>query len=462
MNDYSIDGVMRRAKRIFFVGIGGISMSSLAFVCRERGYEVAGSDRAVSHMTERLEAAGIPVVHEHRSENIAGADAVVYTGAVSMENPELSAAAARGMPLIYRADLLGYLMRDYTHRIGVAGMHGKSTATSMLAHLFLASGRAPTVLSGAETEEMGGAYTLGGEDYFIFEACEYKDSFLSFFPTISVILDIDLDHTDYFSGGMAQIKDSFARYARLPFAAPCALPAVVASADDENACEALSGIPALVTFGIREEADYRAVNVGLADGRPFFDIQKHGAFFAHIKLSVFGYHNIYNALATTAVGDLLGVSPEEIAASLATFAGLKRRFEYKTAINGARVYIDYAHHPREIAATLKAARAMTGGRLICFFEPHTYSRTAALFALFAGCFSDADTVYFLDIYAAREVNTTGVSSEKLAAATPNGHYLSSYEQAVETIRREVKEGDTVMILGAGTIDRIAEMLKENE
>ena len=204
------------------------------------------------------------------------------------------------------------------------------------------------------------------------------------------------------------------------------------------------------------------MDIRLADGRPRFDIQKHGVFFAHIELSVFGYHNIYNALATAVVGDLLGVPPEEIASSLATFEGLKRRFEYKGNVNGARVYIDYAHHPRELAATLKAARAMTGGRLICFFEPHTYSRTAALFDLFAGCFRDADIVYFLDIYAAREVNTTGVSSEKLAAATPNGHYLSSYEQAVETIRREAEEGDTVMILGAGTVDHIAEMLKENE
>ena len=461
MNGMELDAVMQRAKRLFFVGIGGISMSSLAFVCRGRGYEVAGSDRAYSAMTERLEASGIPVVHEHRAENIDGADAVVYTGAVSMDNPELAAAVSRGLPIIYRADLLGYIMKEYTHRIGVAGMHGKSTTTSMLAHLFMAAGREPTVLSGAETEEMGGAYTVGGHEYFIFEACEYKDSFLCFFPTISILLDIDLDHTDYFTGGLPQIEASFAAWARLPFAEPCALPVAVASADDDRVREVVRGVPHAVTFGIRHEADYRAVNVTQEQGRPSFDILRRGEMFAHVTLSVFGEHNIYNALATAAVGDLLGLSAAEIASALATFVGLRRRFEHKTSVNGAEVYIDYAHHPREIKATLAAARAMTRGRLICFFEPHTYTRTAALFDEFAACFDDADRVYFLDIYAAREVNTTGVSSEKLAAATPRGGYVASYEEAVRTIRREASAGDTVLILGAGTIDSVADMLTEN-
>ena len=461
MND-SINLVMQTAKRIFFVGIGGISMSSLAFVCLERGYDVRGSDRVRSPMTERLEGAGIPVVYEHRADNIDGCDAVVYTGAVSMENPELAAAAAHGIPTIYRADLLGYIMKDYTHRIGISGMHGKSTATSMMAHMFLAAGRRPTVLSGAETNEMGGAYTIGGRDYFIFEACEYKDSFLCFYPTVSVVLDIDVDHTDYFSGGIGQIEKSFAKYAHLPFESQNVLPFTVANADDDNVKESLTDIPVLVTFGIKNAADYMAENIVISEGRPSFDIRKGDKILAHIDLAVYGYHNIYNALAAAAVGDMLGISAADIASTLATFEGLRRRFEYKCTVNGARVYIDYAHHPREIAATLRAARGLAHGRLICFFEPHTYSRTAALWDGFTRCFEEADDVYFLDIYAAREENIYGVSSEKLAAATPNAGYIASYSQAAETVRRDARPGDTVMILGAGTIDRVAELLTENE
>lgn len=455
----SIDAVMARAKKLFFVGIGGISMSSLAFVCRRRGYEVSGSDRAYSAMTEKLENEGIPVIHEHLAKSVEGADAVVYTGAVSLSSPELAAATEKKIPIIYRADLLGYMMKNYTHRIGVAGMHGKSTCTSMLAHLFMDAKRRPTVLSGAETEEMGGAYTIGEKEYFIFEACEYKDSFLCFFPTVSVVLGIDLDHTDYFTEGLPQIKRSFAKYANLPFAEDAALPFSVMCADDENVKDILPEARGAVTFGITsEDADYRAVNITEERGRYAFDVLKKGEYLTRIALSVVGCHNIYNALASTAVGDMLGLSPREISAGLGSFTGLRRRFEYKGNVNGADIYIDYAHHPRELAATLAGARKMTGGRLICFFEPHTYSRTVSLFDEFASSFADVDEVFFLDIYAAREENVWGVSSEKLAAATPRGKYASSYEDAARIIRETAGENDTVMILGAGTVDKIANIL----
>ena len=279
MNEQNqIDIVMQTAKKLFFVGIGGISMSSLAFVCRRRGYTVAGSDRAYSAMTDKLENAGIPVVHTHLAENIEGADAVVYTGAVSLESPELAAAKAKKIPIIYRADLLGYIMKHYIHRIGVAGMHGKSTCTSMLAHLFMDEGKKPTVLSGAETEEMGGAYIIGNKDYFIFEACEYKDSFLCFFPTVSVVLGIDLDHTDYFTEGLPQIKRSFTRYANIPFESDSAIPFSVMCADDANVREIIPSVQDAVTFGIHENADYRAVALSENRGRFSFDILKNGNF----------------------------------------------------------------------------------------------------------------------------------------------------------------------------------------
>ncbi len=453
-----IDEIMKRAKSLFFVGIGGISMSSLAFVCRRRGYIVAGSDRAYSAMTSRLEEAGIPICHTHAAGNIEGFDAVIYTGAVDFKNPELAAAASAGVPVIYRADLLGYIMRIYTHRIGVAGMHGKSTCTSMLSHLFMDAGRKPTVLSGAETREMGGAYTVGEKEYFIFEACEYKDSFLHFFPTCSVILSIDVDHTDYFTGGLPQIKESFLEYASLPFEGDAALPFSVVCADDANIRAMLPELKGAVTFGIdSEDATYRATNISEARGRFSFDLMRDEEFLCRIALSVVGRHHIYNALASAAVGHMLGLSPEEISRGLSGFEGLLRRFEYKGFVSGAEVYIDYAHHPREITAVLEGARKMTRGRLIAFFEPHTYTRTEALFDEFARAFSDADEVYFLDIYAAREVNTSGVSSRGLSVATPRGHYVSSYEEAAHIIRETAKAGDTVMILGAGTVDRVADL-----
>lgn len=454
-----IKELMSRVKSLFFVGIGGISMSSLAFCCRARGYRVGGSDRAYSSMTERLENEGIPVIHIHDGENIEGYDAVVYTGAVTMENPEMAAAAEKGLPMIYRADLLAYIMQLYKHRVGVAGMHGKSTCTSMLSHMFMASGRKPTVLSGAETREMNGAYTVGEKNYFIFEACEYKDSFLHFYPTVSILLNLDLDHTDYFTGGIPQIQASFSEYAKLPFLDDRAeLPFTVANADDALLMEAMRDVPHLLTYGVEKDADYTARNIVMNGGRASFDIYKGSGYLSHVDFKVVGYHNIYGGLAAAIVADMLGFSGEEIGETLSTFAGLLRRFEYKGTVNGADVYIDYAHHPKELTATLRGAREMTKGRLICFFEPHTYSRTASLFSEFAASFDDADDVYFLDIYAAREHNVSGVSSEALARATKNGNYASSYEEAVRIIAGNAKEDDTVMILGAGTVDRIANML----
>lgn len=455
----NIESTLSEAKSLFFVGIGGISMSSLAFCCKSRGWRIGGSDRAYSAMTDKIEAAGIPVSHIHDGKNIEGYDALVYTGAVSMENPEMAAAAKKGIPMIYRADLLAYLMRFYKHRVGVAGMHGKSTCTSMLAHMFMAADRKPTVLSGAETEEMGGAYTVGEKNYFIFEACEYKDSFLHFYPSASVLLNLDLDHTDYFTDGIPQIQRSFETYAKLPYADSSAeLPFTVANADDPLLMEAMKDVPHLLTYGIENPADYTAKNITENAGRYSFDIYKGENFFTHVDLFVVGYHHIFGSLASAIVGDMLGLSPEEIGETLSTFKGLLRRFEYKGDVNGAEIYIDYAHHPRELKATLKAARAMTKGRLLAFFEPHTYSRTASLFDEFADSFHDADQTYFLDIYAAREANIYGVSSEKLADAVANAAYIPSYDAAADLIRAAAREGDTVMILGAGTVDRIAKIL----
>ena len=445
---------LENAKKIFFVGIGGISMSSIAFVFKSKGYDVSGSDRAESDMTRKLTAAGITVHRGHDSANVAGADAVIYTGAVNEQNPEIAEAKRLGLPIIYRADALGYMMKKYGTRIGVSGSHGKSTCTAMISHVLIASGADPTVMCGAETAEMGGAYRVGAKKDFVFEACEYKDSFLGFFPSVSVVLNIDLDHTDYFTGGLEQIKASFRKYAMLALNDGGA---AVANADDENTVSALSGLPC-ITFGVKNEADFRAENISCANGHAEFDIVKRGAYFCHICMSIPGEHNIYNALASAAACDLAGASAEDIAAYISDFTGLSRRFENKGRVNGAEVYIDYAHHPRELRAAVAAARGLCRGKLICVFEPHTYSRTYSLFDEFAASFGGADRIIFTDIYAAREVNTYGVSSLQLAEAVAGGEYAASYADAAGKIRASANAGDLVLVLGAGTVTEVARLL----
>jgi UDP-N-acetylmuramate--alanine ligase len=308
-------------------------------------------------------------------------------------------------------------------------------------------------MCGAETAEMGGAYRVGEKKDFVFEACEYKDSFLGFFPSVAVVLNIDLDHTDYFTEGLEQIKSSFRKYALL---AVNEGGKAVANADDENTVSALSGLP-LVTFGVKSAADFTAENISYEGGYAEFDIVKRGAFFCRVHMSIPGEHNIYNALACAASCDLAGVSPEDIGKYISDFAGLSRRFEKKGSVRGADVYIDYAHHPRELRAAVSAARKLCRGSLICVFEPHTYSRTYSLFDEFAASFAGADRIIFTDIYAAREVNTYGVSSLQLAEAA-GGEYEPTYAQAAENIRASVKAGDLVLVLGAGTVTEVASML----
>ena len=431
-------------------------MSSIAFVFHSKGYDVAGSDRAQSNMTRKLEASGIKVYHGHDARNVLGADAIIYTGAVNAQNPEIAEAQKLGIPLIYRADALGYMMKKYKTRIGVSGSHGKSTCTAMISHVLIASGNDPTVMCGAETAEMGGAYRVGNKGSFVFEACEYKDSFLGFFPNIAVILNIDLDHTDYFTNGLEQIKESFRKYAAISIASGGK---VVSNADDENTESALCGMEK-VTYGIKSEAHFKAINIVYESGYAEFDIIKNGDLFCHIHLSVPGEHNIYNALATAASCCLAGISPEDIAEYISDFEGLSRRFEKKGSVNGAQVYIDYAHHPKEIKAAVFAARKLCKGKLVCVFEPHTYSRTYSLFEDFAASFKEADRIIFTDIYAARETNVYGVSSEALAKATPRGEYASSYECAADMIRASACADDLVIILGAGTVNEVASFLND--
>ncbi len=451
MEKENIAKILKNAKNLYFIGIGGISMHSLAQIAAGRGYTVAGTDRQPSDITKKLEAAGIKVNYAHAEENVCGFDAVIYTAAVAHGCPELDYAQKNSIPCLKRAEFLGYIMCDYRTRIGVAGMHGKSTATSMLSYIFMQTDRNPTIVNGARLDILGGASRIGAKDYFLFEACEYTDSFLSFYPTISVVLNVDLDHTDYFSG-IEQIKDSFAKYMSISQTA-------IVNADDANAMEAASKSTAeIITFAIDNKADYTAENLESRHGRYSFDFCRRGEKTARISLSVFGRHNVYDALACAACADICGVSCDEIASGLAKFKGAERRFEYKGECRGRAVYDDYAHHPSEIRATLEGAKKADFGRVICIFQPHTYSRTAELFCEFTEAFDAADSVIFADIYAARETDTMGVSSSLLAEKTAGAVYASTFEAAAELALKKSAPGDLIITMGAGDVHKVATLL----
>ena len=448
--------MLKDCHSIFFIGIGGISMSALAQISRSLGYTVGGSDRSQNAQTAHLCEMGIPVFASHDAANISQYDAVVYTVAIGSDNPEYLAAQAAGKPLLSRADYLGYLMVSYRHRVGIAGMHGKSTCTAMCAQIFL-SAADPTVLCGAELPALQGSTCCIGEaqEHFVFEACEYMDSFLDFNPTLAVVLNVGMDHPDYFQS-MEQIHASFLNYARRTGKRGT----VLYNADDAESVLSLQEFEGRhVTFGIEKPVDYSARNICHKCGVTAFDLCKNGEMLCKIELHAFGMHNVYNALAAAAAAHLCGISAEKISQSLAAFVGAKRRMERKGILNGATVYDDYGHHPVEISATLSGAREMGYKRILCAYQPHTYSRTAKLFDEFVRAFDSADHVYFADIYAAREQNTFGVSSQMLADAIgKKAAYCGSFACVAEALKRDAKEGDLVIVMGAGDIYKVYDLL----
>jgi UDP-N-acetylmuramate--alanine ligase len=478
-----LDSASRRS--VFFIGIGGIMMSSLALLTARAGYSVSGSDRTESDLTRTLEAAGITVYYAHGASNLPTNCALaVYTVAISEDNPELAEVQRRGIPCVSRADYLGYLMTGYTHRVGVAGMHGKSTCTSMCAQIFLDAHADPTVLSGAVYTPMGGAYRIGGQENFIFEACEYMDSFLDFRPTVAILLGEEWEHVDYFKS-MEQIRTSFAAYASLT--GPDGI--TVVNADDPDAMEsarralASGGTGSLCTFstGNHPDADFTARAIRTERGLPVFELVAYGKSLGEVKLAVPGRHQVCNALAAAAAAHACGIAPHAILKGLASFCGASRRMEYKGDINGSRVYDDYGHHPTEIRATLGGARELCDadgerGRLLCVFQPHTYSRTAELYPEFLTAFDAADRVLLIDIYSARETDDCGVSSAKLAhdlctaaegkatagkAAAAKAAYCPTPADAAACLRAEAQEGDLIVIMGAGDVTRVTAALLDS-
>lgn len=450
---------LEKCHSVFFIGAGGINMSSLALITKNRGFRVGGSDKTKTRLTEKLERAGIEMHYCHDEANVKGYDAVVYTVAISPDNPEYKYALENGLLCISRADYLGFVMTAWERRIGICGMHGKSTCTSMCAEVFLDAGTDATVLSGAELDIMDGAYHIGKGQDFIFEACEYMDSFLDFNPTIAVVLNIEMDHVDYFHS-MDQIYTSFGKFASITGEEGYA----VANFDDENVKIALKDYKGnVITFGTGESADFRAVNIEYSLGRPRFDVLRNGEFLCRIELSVAGEHNVYNALATTAAATLCGISPDDIVSGLLRYRGAKRRMELKGFLSGAPVYDDYGHHPTEVKTTLDGASHMGERHLWAVFQPHTYSRTAALWNDLVRSFDSCHKVIFADIYAARETDTLGVSAEKLAQALgERGLYLGGNEEIAKYLRANVEKDDLVVVMGAGDIYRLYDLLDLTE
>lgn len=449
--------MLKGCHSIFFIGIGGISMSALAQISLSLGYTVGGSDRSENAQTAHLREMGIPVFSSHDAANIENYDAVIYTVAIGADNPEYLAAQAAGKPLLSRADYLGYLMVSYRHRIGIAGMHGKSSCTAMCAQIFLRATDA-TVLCGAELPLLGNATCCIGkeQEHFVFEACEYMDSFLDFNPTVAVVLNVGMDHPDYFKN-MEQIRTSFLNYVRRTGKDGT----VLYNADDSESVTAMKNFEGRhLTFGIKTTADYMARNICHKNGITEFDYWGKGRLLCHIKLHVFGLHNVYNALAAAAAASACGISPDLIAEALEAFVGAKRRMERKGMLNGATVYDDYGHHPVEIRATLLGAKEMGYRRILCAYQPHTYSRTAKLFDDFVRAFDFADRVYFADIYAAREENVFGVSSQGLVNAIgERAEYCGSFSQVAEALMRDARADDLVIVMGAGDIYKVYDLLE---
>ena len=456
---YEID--FEHPGKIHFIGIGGISMSGFAELLYSMGFTITGSDWHESKITKHLESLGIQVVYGQKEENIPQEiDLVVYTAAVKKTNPEYQEAERLGLPLMERATMVGQVMKNYSSAIAIAGTHGKTTTTSIASHIFLEANLDPTISVGGILQAIGGNIRIGHSEHFITEACEYTNSFLQFFPTVGMILNIEEDHMDFFKD-LDDIRHSFREFAkRIP-----AHGTLIINADIDNFEEIMEGLSCKVlTYGLENtQADFTAANIAYDDmGCGAFDAVVNGETKEHFQLNVVGRHNISNTLACLALASLYGIDGPTVQRALTAFHGTDRRFEYKGEKNGFTIIDDYAHHPTEIQATLTAASKYPHKTLWCAFQPHTYTRTRAFLKEFASSLALADKVILADIYAAREKDPGDISSADLARELKNlgkeVHYLGSFEEIEKFILKNLVNGDLLITMGAGNIVDIGENL----
>ena len=450
-------------KHIHMVGIGGISMSGIAEILHNWGFVVTGYDMTESEITDKLIASGIKVTTDHSLSDVNTADLVVYTAAAKQDDPELIEARNLGIPIVERCDFVGYLTRVYKDTIGISGTHGKTTTTSMISLCFLEAGLDPTIQVGAILKDIDGNYRVGKSDYFILEACEYVESFLKFSPKSEIILNIDNDHLDYFKN-FENIKNAFIKYVKL-------LPEnglLVVNGDDTNCLDLISHSKTkTLTYGItNKNTDFFATNITFDEnGFSSFDVYSKDKFYDRITLHVPGMHNVLNSLATIALCNEYGIKSEIIKTALNKFTGAHRRFEFVGKLNNASVYDDYGHHPTEIVATAKALMNKKYNQSWVVFQPHTYSRTKNLLDDFAKALLNFDNIIVTDIYAAREINTYGISSmdlvNRINEFNKKAIYIKDFEEIAKQLRQNVAENDIVLTLGAGTVEKVGKMIVDN-
>lgn len=453
---------LKKYQKIHMIGIGGVSMSGLAEHLTHYGFTITGSDAHESDNTKHLKELGIEVQIGHHPEMVSPADLIVYTAAIKETDPERQKAIELKKEHMERSEFLGLITKCYKECICISGTHGKTTTTSMIATCFLTANLDPTIEVGAYLKEINGNNRTGKSDYFILEACEYVDSFLKFFPKTEIILNIDNDHLDYFKN-IDNIKNSFKKFIQKLDQNGL----VVANADDPNTCEVIKSCSCnLLTYGINNEANFRAQNIKKNSyGYPTFDCFKNNEFYHQFTLNVRGHHNILNALACIATCDYYQIKPEMIATGLEKFTGANRRFEKIGEYHGIPVFDDYAHHPTEIKSTLNTSLELPHHETWAIFEPHTYSRTVEHLHEFAESLSGFDHLILSEIYAARETNTTGISSKDIVnlvkEKNPNCIYLDSYEKIIAYLKENVQKDDIIITIGAGTINQVGyQLIKE--
>ncbi len=453
MTDSSIHDYLKPGCHAHLVGIGGVSMAPLAEVLHGAGMTITGSDMRESAAVEHLRSLGISVAIGQKAENVAWADLVIRTAAAHDSNPEIAAARAAGIPVYERAQAWGSIMRGYRNALCISGTHGKTTTTSMCTHIAMAAAADPTVMIGGTLPLLGAGHRVGHGDTIILESCEYCNSFLHFYPTIAVILNVEADHLDFFKD-LEDVEHSFRAFAdRIPEGG-----LIIANRDDANTMHTLEGeTRPVMTFGL-DEGDVHAANLTWTNGLPAFDIILQGQKFAHVALQVPGVHNVKNALAAAASAIALHFPAAAVEEGLGAFLGAGRRFEHKGTYHGAEVYDDYAHHPGELEALFKAVKGLGYKRVICAFQPHTYSRTKALFDDFAKVLQEPDITILAEIYAARETNDIGISSADLAKVIPGSRYYATLPEVTQALADLAQEGDLILTVGAGDIYTAGEAL----
>lgn len=449
-----MDDILSRVKKIHFIGIGGSGMCPIAEILIHRGYQISGSDNSESDTLARVRTYGIPVYMGQKAENLHDAELVVYSAAIKEDNPERVAARERKIPEIERSVMLGMVVRRYPDSICVSGTHGKTTTTGLITTILMDAGRDPSAVIGGKLPSIGTNGRAGHSGTIVCEACEYVDTFLQLYPAVSVILNVDADHLDYFKN-LSNIIKSFHQFATQTSRA------VVVNGDDLNSQKALQSIDDLeiITFGLDPKNRYYATNIAPTKGaKENFDIVKDGTSLCNVTLGIPGRHNIYNALAAFAVADYFGVPVESIKKSLHTFAGVHRRFEILGHFGGITVADDFAHHPTELTATLSAAMHMGFHEVWAIFQPHTFSRTAMLLDDFAKALTIPDHVIVSEILPVRETNTYHIYAEDLVKKVPGAVYRKTFPEITDYVIEKAKPGDLILTLGGGDVYKCANQI----